>query len=329
MSFGKMFLSSTILVIVLQATIAAALSGLLEPRTTCSTPDGSGTCQSTSSCTTFSVAGYCSGAASNQCCVQQSCSAGGGSGICKNTANGCAGGTFYSGACPGSSSIECCVTASGSGGNVAAFDISSSQTSAFWSCAAQTYQKAVIRGYYQACASGGAVDPDFVGSYNAARAAGITNIDAYMFACTGTQPTGVACKPPSTQLSEFQAVIQSNNMALKHLWFDVEPASGACNAWNLGSSQNLALAQQWTALLRQSSYKWGIYGNGNQWTSMFASRSTDIGSDLPLWAVQDDGTPGVATVTTFMGGWTSAYAKQYDLDTTGCGGSVDLDSFTA
>ena len=31
---------------------------------------------------------------------------------------------------------------------------------------------------------GGAVDPDFVSSYKAARAAGITNIDAYMFACT-------------------------------------------------------------------------------------------------------------------------------------------------
>ena len=44
---------------------------------------------------------------------------------------------------------------------------------------------------------------------------------------------------------------------------------------------------------------------------MFASRSTDVGSDLPLWAVQADGKPGVSTVHTFMGGWTSAYAKQY------------------
>lgn len=51
----------------------------------------------------------------------------------------------------------------------------------------------------------------------------------------------------------------------------------------------------------------------NQWTSMFASRSTDIGSDLPLWAVQDDFKPGVSTVTTFMGGWTKAFAKQYNL----------------
>ena len=46
---------------------------------------------------------------------------------------------------------------------------------------------------------------------------------------------------------------------------------------------------------------------------MFASSSTDIGSDLPLWAVQDDFKPGVATTTRFMGGWTKAYAKQYYL----------------
>lgn len=46
---------------------------------------------------------------------------------------------------------------------------------------------------------------------------------------------------------------------------------------------------------------------------MFATLDTDIGSDLPLWAVQDNGVPGVLTVTAFMGGWTKAYAKQYNL----------------
>jgi hypothetical protein len=47
---------------------------------------------------------------------------------------------------------------------------------------------------------------------------------------------------------------------------------------------------------------------------MFPSRDTDIGSNLPLWAVQDDGVPGTGTVITFIGGWTKAYyAKQYSL----------------
>jgi len=69
----------------------------------------------------------------------------------------------------------------------------------------------------------------------------------------------------------------------------------------------------------------------NQWTAMFPYRSSDVGSDLPLWAVQFDYKPGVSTVTTFMGGWTSALAKQYYLDTKTpeCGGSLDLDSFAA
>ena len=46
---------------------------------------------------------------------------------------------------------------------------------------------------------------------------------------------------------------------------------------------------------------------------MFASINTDIGSDLPLWAMQEDSKPGVSAVTRFMGGWTKAYAKQYHL----------------
>ena len=62
---------------------------------------------------------------------------------------------------------------------------------------------------------------------------------------------------------------------------------------------------------------------------MFPTIASDIGSDLPLWAVQDDFKPGVSTVTRFMGGWTKALAKQYSLGTTTpeCKGTLDLDSF--
>jgi hypothetical protein len=41
------------------------------------------------------------------------------------------------------------------------------------------FTKAVIRGYEKACGVGGMVDPNFVPSYKNARAAGITDIDAY------------------------------------------------------------------------------------------------------------------------------------------------------
>ena len=53
--------------------------------------------------------------------------------------------------------------------------------------------------------------------------------------------------------------------------------------------------------------------HSNQWAQMFGGKDVDIASDLPLWAVQDDGVPGVNTVTALMGGWKEAYAKQYNL----------------
>ena len=139
-----------------------------------------------------------------------------------------------------------------------------------------------IEGYIQGCAQvswrlpfvdfsdvflqGGEVKSNFVANYNAAQAAGFGRIDAYLFPCTGTQPTGVACKDPSTQLSEFLAAIDGNGMNLGYLWFDIEPTStangDACNAWNLGDSANEALAQEWVAALQGSGRNWGIYANG-------------------------------------------------------------------
>ncbi|KAI9767112.1 MAG: hypothetical protein M1840_005901 [Geoglossum simile] len=221
-----------------------------------------------------------------------------------------------------------------------AFDVSQAQAPNFWKCTHDNgYQKVAIRGWQEACGHGGLVDPNFVPSYQAAIAAGYApaQIDAYMYPCTGNQvKTGVPCKSVSEQLNEFLTAIKDNHVIVHRLWLDIEtePDSSPCNGWNLGKDANLALAKEWTAALRATGLKWGIYANGNEWSSLFPSRDSDIGSDLPLWAVQDDGNPGVATVTTFMGGWKTALAKQYLLPGNGppvpaapCGGSVDLDSF--
>lgn len=68
------------------------------------------------------------------------------------------------------------------------FDISQAQSTSFWSCMRnEGYHKVNIRAYFQSCGSkGGAVDPNFLKSYNAARNAGFNapnEIDAYMFPC--------------------------------------------------------------------------------------------------------------------------------------------------
>ncbi|CAF9931065.1 hypothetical protein IMSHALPRED_008355 [Imshaugia aleurites] len=105
-------------------------------------------------------------------------------------------------------------------------------------------------------------------TYEAAKAVGITSIDAYMFPYigTGSQPTGVACKSISTQISEFLAAIDDNNIPVKHLWLDIEPEDAsqsgvACNAWQLGSAGNEALAKQWVAAIKATGRSWGVYAN--------------------------------------------------------------------
>ena len=79
---------------------------------------------------------------------------------------------------------------------------------------------------------------------------------------TGTQPTGVKCKPVKQQLKEFLHAIDSNNLTLTRLWFDIEPTHRVCNAWNLGKAANEVLAKEWVAAIQATGRPWGIYANG-------------------------------------------------------------------
>jgi len=213
------------------------------------------------------------------------------------------------------------------------FDISEPQAGLnpnFWRCAFNAgYRKVAIRAYHQACRQGGRVDPNFVPAYNAATEAGFNKIDAYLFPCVGPQPTGIDCKSPRQQVQELIDTINKNSMDIERLWLDIEPTTGVCNAWQLGNAKNLQVAQEWIVQIRETARNWGVYANRNHWEGMFGSLEADFASDLPLWAVQADKVPGVPTVTKLFGGWKSAHAKQYWLDTKTpeCNGSVDLDSF--
>lgn len=87
------------------------------------------------------------------------------------------------------------------------------------------FTKAIIRGYEEACGLGGEVDPNFVSSYNNARAAGYTDIDMYWFPCTGADN---ACKSFSTQLSEISSTFSAHSMDIGTIWIDLE-ADSVCN----------------------------------------------------------------------------------------------------
>ena len=137
------------------------------------------------------------------------------------------------------------------------------------------------------------------------------------------------CKAPEDQVQELIDTIENNNLTINRLWFDIEPTITPCKAWQEDAATNLQTARDFITVLGTTARDWGIYANRGQWTGMFGTLDADVASDLPLWAVQFDRVPGVATVTRFFGGWIEARAKQYWLDTSlpECGGSVDLDSF--
>jgi hypothetical protein len=88
------------------------------------------------------------------------------------------------------------------------------------------FTRAIIRGYQEACGVGGKVDPNFVGSYKNARAAGYTDIDTYWFPCNGS---GNNCKSYATQLSELAATFSANNMIIGKIWIDLEKDAAICN----------------------------------------------------------------------------------------------------
>jgi len=88
------------------------------------------------------------------------------------------------------------------------------------------FTKAIIRGYEEACGVGGEVDPNFVSSYNNARAAGYTDIDMYWFPCNGS---GNNCKSYATQLSEISATFSAHSMKIGTIWIDLEKDAAVCN----------------------------------------------------------------------------------------------------
>jgi hypothetical protein len=179
------------------------------------------------------------------------------------------------------------------------------------------FTKAVIRGYEEACGVGGEVDPNFVGSYNNARAAGITNIDTYWFPCTGSTHR---CKSFSTQIAELGAVFKSHKMDIGTIWIDFEYDS-VCNnvrpskfylfvylfinyilyQWDYGTGRNLVVAREIIAAIKASGYKFGIYSSPGEWSRIFGSYGVNLDSSAPLWFATYDNVQNLDLTTPFGG----------------------------
>ncbi|KAF8336947.1 glycoside hydrolase superfamily [Cantharellus anzutake] len=181
----------------------------------------------------------------------------------------------------------------------------------------RTYSKAigdgfthlVIRGYEQACSSGGQVDPNFPSSYHNARAAGYnsTEIDVYWFPCTGTNNP---CKFYSEQLAELGAMLHANQTEIGRIWLYIEN-DPSCGTWDYGADGNVHEAMAIIAALRNETYNFGIYSSPGEWETIFGSQHVVLDSSIPLWFATYDGDDSSLTLSSPFGGWRTGKGKQY------------------
>jgi len=185
------------------------------------------------------------------------------------------------------------------------------------------FTKAIIRGYEEACSIGGEVDPNFVGSYNNARAAGYTDIDTYWFPCNGS---GNKCKSYATQLSELAEAFSANSMDIGMIWIDLEQDSTICDNFNYGTSGNIAQAQSLLTAMKDTGFNFGIYSSPGEWSTLFGSTSFVLDDTAPLWFATFNDVETVTLGTPF-GGWTTAVGHQYtDVSASGL---FDLSVFSS
>jgi len=205
---------------------------------------------------------------------------------------------------------------------VSAVDSSTLVSTATYSKAlGEGFTKAIIRGYEEACSIGGEVDPNFVSSYNNARAAGITNIDTYWFPCNGS---GNSCKSYATQLAELGATFNAHSMDIGTIWIDLEQDS-VCNNWNYGAAGNQAQAQSLIAAMKATGFNFGIYSTPGEWGNLFGSTSFVLDDTAPLWFATFNNVETLTLGTPF-GGWTTAVGHQYtDVSASG---QFDLSVFS-
>ncbi|KAF8056655.1 glycoside hydrolase superfamily [Lyophyllum atratum] len=195
-------------------------------------------------------------------------------------------------------------------------------TATFTKAKGEGFVKAVIRGYQEACSVGGRVDPNFVSTYNNARAAGITNIDTYWYPCTGS---GNACKSFATQISELGATFNAHSMQIGTIWLDMEKDT-VCNTWNWGSAGNLSKAKEMVAAMKASGYKFGIYSSPGEWVSIFGSSGVVLDTSYPLWYANWNNDETLTFGSRF-GGWTSIVGHQYTDQS--ASGYFDLNVFAS
>lgn len=165
---------------------------------------------------------------------------------------------------------------------------------------------AVIRIYR----SLGKVDANAAKTIKNARAAGISNVDGYIFPC-------FKCGNPRGQVQDALDNLRKNEAPIGQVWLDVE----GTDYWGPSGPDNINFIRELAAEVKAQNYSVGIYSSASQWNPITKS-STDLG-DIPLWYAHWDKKDNFSDFKPF-GGFTSPVMKQYVGDASICDTGVDL-----
>ena len=193
---------------------------------------------------------------------------------------------------------------------------------AAWSCAKKAAPGpnrtwAVVRAWH----SYGAFDARAPATLAAAAAAGVTDLDVYMFPCVS--------KPAKTQVGGMMQAL--TNSRFNAVWVDIETNPSTGCAWSATDfAGNCAFVQEVVDELTATGTAVGIYSSHFEWGAVMGSACDGKFNHIPLWFARFSGGPSCDDYAKEpFGGWTRPYAKQYndtaDAQTRACGIRGDVD----
>ena len=155
----------------------------------------------------------------------------------------------------------------------------------------------------------GIIDANAAATIKAARAAGLTNVDAYLFPCVGTGK-GDCPSPPAKQVELTMSNLKQHGADIGRLWLDIEP-------WNWDKTDlagNRAFIEGLLDAGKKLGVPMGIYSSHYCFPEIVGS-DWDLGSEgYPLWYAHYDGKPNFNDwnhTEKAFGGWKSPRIKQY------------------
>ncbi len=155
----------------------------------------------------------------------------------------------------------------------------------------------------------GAVDPNVLANIKNAHAAGIKQVDVYIFPC-------VQCGNPRRQVNDTLAHLKGADFGV--VWVDVEEYK-----WNKDKAVNRAFLTEMFAEVVRHGRKLGVYTNWREW-DLVVGRDWDGAAQYLLWYPYWNRDPSFKDFKPF-GGWKKPYRKQLTMDTMYCGEKFLLD----